>query len=73
MTEIKEIRNADIHDLELELWLRKREAGEIVWRTKDKKEIPIKELSTAHIKNIINKYLEVEQLRTHLEDSENIR
>jgi hypothetical protein len=46
---------ADIEDLEKELWLRERE--EMVWETKDGKQIPLKEMTTEHIINAI-KYFE---------------
>ena len=41
-------------DLELELFLRKRQAGILVWKSKDGKEIPIKDLKDGHLVNILN-------------------
>ena len=41
-------------DLELELFLRKRQAGILVWKTQDGKEIPIKDLKDGHLVNILN-------------------
>lgn len=41
-------------DLELELFLRKRQAGILVWKTQDGKEIPIKDLKDSHLVNILN-------------------
>ena len=46
--------NADINDLKLELWLRRRNSGELVWVTKAGTKIPIKEMSTSHVINAIN-------------------
>lgn len=42
---------ADIEDLEKELWLRQRE--DMIWETKDGKQIPLKEMTTEHIINSI--------------------
>lgn len=47
--------DADIKDLELELWLRRRNSGLIVWTTKDGKEISLKDMSDTHLENAINK------------------
>ena len=46
--------NADIDDLKLELWLRRRNSGKLVWTTKDNTKIPIKDMFTQHIINAIN-------------------
>lgn len=51
---------ADIDDIQLEMWLRRRNKGEIVWITKDKKQIPIKDLSDDHLQNIYNMMLKKE-------------
>lgn len=48
---------ASIEDLKLELWLRRRNMGRIVWTTRDGKSIPIKEMDLDHLLNTIN-YLE---------------
>ncbi|WP_405371620.1 hypothetical protein [Phocaeicola sp.] len=45
---------ASIEDMELELFLRKRQAGVLVWKTKDGKTIPIKDLKDEHLVNILN-------------------
>ena len=46
--------NADADDLKLELWLRRRNSGELVWSTKANTKIPIKDMSTQHIINALN-------------------
>lgn len=48
MITIYSMRKATIKDLELELWLRKRNSGSIIWTTKDGKNIPIKDMNTNH-------------------------
>ena len=45
---------ATIDDLLREQWLRARNSGELVWVTKDGKEIPVKDMTDAHISNAIN-------------------
>lgn len=48
---------ATLKDLELELWLINRDSSKIIWETKDKNIIPIKDMSDDHLINAIN-YLE---------------
>lgn len=38
--------NVDVDDLKLELWLKRRNSGSLVWTTKDNTKIPIKDMST---------------------------
>ena len=47
------MRRAVINDLLKEIWLRNRNRGEIVWVTKDGKEIPINEMTDQHLLNAI--------------------
>lgn len=42
---------ASYTDLQLELWLRRREQGEIVWITKEGKVLPIKDMTNPHLVN----------------------
>ena len=47
---------ATIEDLKLEQFLRSRNSGKLVWKTKEGKIIPLKELSDEHLTNILNVY-----------------
>lgn len=59
------MKQATLKDLELELWLRSRDKGEMVWQTKDGKIIPIKDMSNTHLFNAINKLVEYEELKSN--------
>ena len=52
---------AYLKDLELELWLRYRDLGKIVWTTKDGVQIPINEMTTSHLVNSINMLKRLEE------------
>ena len=47
---------ANIDELRLEEFLRNRNSGKLVWKTKEGKIIPLKELSDEHLTNILNVY-----------------
>lgn len=55
------MRKATIKDLELELWLRQRNSGSIIWTTKDGKNIPIKDMNTNHLVNTLKMLLKQEE------------
>ena len=57
------MKQATIRDLELELWLRSRDKGEIVWQTKSGEIIPIQKMSDTHLFNAINKLSEYEEMK----------
>ena len=42
--------NATIEDIRLEIWLRMRNSGDLVWKSKSK-EIPIKDMELSHLLN----------------------
>lgn len=48
---------AILKDLKLELWLRNRDSSKMIWETKDKNIIPIKDMTDDHLINTI-KHLE---------------
>lgn len=48
------MRTAGLSDLFEELWLRNRNNGNLIWRTRDGKEIPIKDMTDEHLLNTIN-------------------
>ncbi len=45
--------NATLEDLNKEYWLRQRNAGNILWTTKEGKNIPINEMTDEHLTNTI--------------------
>lgn len=53
---------ATIDDLCKEQWLRRRNAGEIKWITKDGKEIPINEMSDSHLENAIQCVIKAKEM-----------
>ena len=57
MITIYSIRKATIQDLKLELWLRQRNSGSIIWTTKDNKNIPIKDMGNKHLVNALKMLL----------------
>ena len=50
----RKIKNAEISDLLKEKWIRMRNDGLLVWKTKEGKIIPLKDLDDNHLDNIID-------------------
>ncbi len=61
MITIYSMRKATIKDLKLELWLRYRNSGFIIWITKDNKNIPIKDMNNNHLANTLKMLLKQEE------------
>lgn len=51
---------AGLTELKLELFLRLRESGKLVWKTKQGESIPIKDMGIQHLINTINMLLDVQ-------------
>ena len=60
---------ANIDDIRLEQFLRSRNSGKLVWKTKEGKIIPLKELSDEHLTNILNVYSLDEDQTTNIKHS----
>lgn len=58
-----ESRRADLNDLYKELWLRKRNSGSLVWITKDRNEIPIKDMTDEHLERAIKRMVEIKEYK----------
>ena len=60
---------ATIEDLRLEQFLRNRNSGKLVWKTKEGRIIPLKELSDEHLTNILNVYFRNKDQITNIKPS----
>ena len=61
-------RLASLSDLKMELWLRRRCLGDIVWVTKDGRDIPIKNMCRNHLINAINMIENNNEISDHIGD-----
>ena len=52
---------ATLDDLRREQWLRARNSGELVWVTKDGKEIPLKDMTDSHLENAIKCLIDIQE------------
>lgn len=59
---------ATLEDLKRELWLRNRNNGSIVWTTKDRRKIPINEMSYEHLLNTINMIMQIQERDQEYDD-----
>ncbi len=48
------MRKATIQDLKLELWLRQRNSGSIIWNARYGTPIPIKDMNENHLANTLS-------------------
>lgn len=55
-------RRASERDLELEIWLRERNAGRIRWKTGTGEEIPISEMTGEHLRNALRMVRKVNEI-----------
>lgn len=60
---------ATIDDIRLEQFLRNRNSGKLIWKTKEGKMIPLKELSNEHLTNILNVYYRNKDQITNIKPS----
>jgi len=58
---------ASIKDLEMELWLRRRNSGLLKWTTKNGEEIALKDMSDEHLKNALNMAYRIEDLNDNID------
>lgn len=57
-------------DLRLEMWLRARGQRKLIWKAKDGKEIPLKDMSDSHLQNALNmliKHSEMEEIKAEFD------
>lgn len=62
------MKKATIQDLELELWLRQRNSGSNIWKTREGKNIPIKDMSNNHLINTLKMLAKQEAMAEYFKD-----
>lgn len=58
---------ASIKDLEMELWLRRRNSGLLKWTTKNGEEIALKDMSDQHLQNALNMAYRTKELNDNVD------
>lgn len=58
---------ASIKDLEMELWLRRRNSGLLKWTTKNGEEIALKDMSDEHLRNALNMARRIKELNDNVD------
>ena len=46
------MRKADVNDIRLEIWIRERNERDIIWTTKEGLDVPIRDMSLNHLRNV---------------------
>ena len=68
MITIYSMRKATIQDLKLELWLRQRNSGFIIWDARYGAPIPIKDMNENHLANTLNMLLKQKEEKERSKD-----
>ena len=61
---------ATARDIELELWLRKRNSGELFWTTRSGTQLPLKDMDEGHLRNVLRLLREKERLEEIVEENQ---
>ena len=55
-----------IKDLEMELWIRRRNSGQLKWTTRSGEEIALKDMSDQHLQNALNMARRIKELNDNV-------